>query len=227
LRASRQQEAAYRRVWQAFRSYDHVADGRHDTEDWRSHPGIWAGVIVRVPADTLQPSLDELRDALHTYPYIRIHPDPFLHIMLQELGFDCEKPDRRDEITPARLDEFIEAASQALAEAPAFDIRLTGANAFQDAVFLDVQDRGHCARLHTRLRELAAVPTVPKYAYLPHTTIAHFTADAPIDHLPGLIAQWRDRRFGEFAVTEIEVITLRLDEPYPALESYATFPLVT
>ncbi|HET8521725.1 MAG TPA: 2'-5' RNA ligase family protein, partial [Thermomicrobiales bacterium] len=139
----------------------------------------------------------------------------------------CEKPDRRDEITPARLEEFIEAASQALAEAPAFEIRLTGANAFQDAVFLDVHDRGHCSRLHTRLRELAAVPTVPKYAYLPHTTIAHFTADAPIDHLPALIAQWRDRQFGAFAVTEIEVITLRLNEPYPPLESYATFPLVT
>jgi hypothetical protein len=45
--------------------------------------------------------------------------------------------------------------------------------------------------------------------------------------LPALIGKWRERRFGEFAVTEIEVITLRLDDPYPASESYATFPLVT
>jgi 2'-5' RNA ligase len=181
--------------------------------------------MVRVPASAIQPSLDELRAALGDYQFARIHPDHFLHVMLQELGFVCDRPNRRDEIRPERLDEFVAAAMPAFAEAPAFDLRLGGANAFQDAVFLDVHDRGHCARLHRRLRELAVVPTVPRFAYLPHSTVAHFTSESPIDRLPATIAQWRDRRFGTFDVTQIELVTLRLDLPYPELETYAALPL--
>ncbi len=193
--------------------------------DWRSHAGVYAGCVVRVPASALQPALDELRLALGEYQFARIHPDHFLHVMLQELGFVRERPSRRDEIQPERLDEFVAAAMPAFEDAPAFDLRLGGANAFQDAVFLDVHDRGHCAQLHQRLRELAAVPTVPRFAYLPHSTLAHFTAESPIDRLPATIARWRDRRFGTFDVTEIELVTLRLDVPYPELETYAVFPL--
>lgn len=202
-----------------------MLDGRHDTPDWRSHGGLFAGCIVRVPAADLEPALSELRDGLREYSFTRAHPDHFLHVMLQELGFVCDRPNRRDEIDHERLEEFVAAATPALAEAPPFDLRLGGANAFQDAVFLDVHDRGHCARLHHRLRELAAVPTVPRFAYLPHTTVAHFTTEAPIARLPATIARWRDRRFGAFMVPQIELVTLRLDEPYPSLETYAVFPL--
>jgi 2'-5' RNA ligase len=183
-------------------------------------------VVVRVPADALQPALDEIRDALGGFSNVRIHPDPFLHVMLQELGFVCDKPKRRDELSPARLEEFVASVTPALADATAFEIRAGGANAFQDAVFLDIHDRGYCARLHSRIREIAAVPTIPRFAYLPHVTIAHFTESAPIGNLPATIARWRDREFGAFNVEQLEVVTLRVDKPYPPLETYAALPLV-
>ncbi len=186
---------------------------------------MFAVCAIRVPAAALQPALEELRTAIAAYPFVRIHPDGFLHIMLQELGFVCNKPERRDEMSPARLEEFITSVTPALADATAFDIRAGGANAFQDAVFLDIHDRGYCARLHARLREIAAVPSVPRFAYLPHTTIAHFTERAPIGNVPATLAKWRDREFGAFRVEEIEVVTLKLDEPYPPLETYAVLPL--
>ena len=219
------QDEAFRRIWQAFRTLRQTADGRHDTADWRSHDGIYAVCAIRVPAEILQPSLDALRQDLSVYPFARIHPDQFLHIALQELGFVCERPGRRDEISPARLDEFVSAAAGPVGELPPFDIRLGGANSFQDAAFLDVHDRGRCTRVHTRLRDVAAVTTVPRYPDLPHVTIAHYTAEAPLGNLPASLAAWRDRRFGAFTVTRIEVLTLRLDDPYPPLESYAVFPL--
>ncbi|MEA2515066.1 MAG: hypothetical protein QOJ59_4555 [Thermomicrobiales bacterium] len=202
-----------------------MADGRHDTEAWRKHEGVFAGCAIRVPADALQPALDELRDALRPYPFVRLHPDHFLHVMLQEIGFVSERPQRRDEWSRERLEEYVTAASGAVSEATSFDLRLGGANSFQDAVFLDVHDRGACARLHVRLHELAAVPTVPRFAYLPHCTVAHFTEEAPIGNLPATIARFRDRRFGTFQVDHIEVVTLRLDEPYPEMETYAVMPL--
>jgi 2'-5' RNA ligase len=145
--------------------------------------------------------------------------------MLQELGFVCDKPTRRDELSPARLEEFVASVTPALIGATAFDIQAGGANAFQDAVFLDIHDRGYCARLHSRIREIAAVPSVPRFAYLPHVTIAHFTESSPIGDLPATIAQWRDREFGTFRVEQIEIVTLRVDEPYPPLETYAVLPL--
>jgi 2'-5' RNA ligase len=224
-RAARRQDSSYRRIWQAFRQHDRVADGRHDTPEWRAHDGVFAGCAIRVPGDALQPALSELRDALAACPFVRIHPDQFLHVMLQEIGFVCDRPRGRDEWSAGRLEEYVVAATGAVAEATPFDLRLGGANSFQDAVFLDVHDRGACARLHTRFHDLAAVPIVPRFAFLPHTTIAHYTEEGPIGSLPATIARFRDRRFGTFVVSQIEVVTLRLDEPYPELETYAVMPL--
>lgn len=225
IRASRRQDVAYKQIWNAFGYYDEVADGRHDTEEWTGAPGPFAICLIRVPARVLQPSLDEIRAALSEYPFVRTHPDSFLHITLQELGFVTENPKNPDEITPARIDEFIQGASAALVDAIPFDIRLGGANSFQDAAFLDVHDRGQCSRMHTRLRELAAVPSQPKYAFVPHTTIAHYIAECKSDGLSGGIAKWRDRRFGSFTVHEIEIVTIDPGVPYPELVTIGSIPL--
>lgn len=220
-----EQEQAFRRIWQAFRAVHTVADGRHDTDDWRGHDGVYAVCVVRIPAAALQPSLDGLRETLRAFPVVRLHPDGFLHIPLQELGFVCASPGRIDEITPTRLDEFVSAAATAVGDVPAFEVRLGGANSFQDAAFLDVHDGGNCAPIHARLFELAAIPRAPYYPFLPHATIAHYTAEAPNLHLAAALAPWRTTTFGTFRITEIEVVTMRLDEPYPPLEPSAVFRL--
>jgi 2'-5' RNA ligase len=226
IRASRRQDASYKRIWQAFRSAKHVQDGRHDTAEWRAHsPAVYAFVAVRIPVAAIEPALDEIRRGLGPLPFVRQHPDHFLHITLQELGFVKEAPSAPDEIDQARLDEFVSQLPSALSGAPVFDLRLGGANAFQDAVFLDVHDRGHCGRLHSRLRELAGVLSVPRLAYLPHATIAHFTNEEPIDDLPQLIGRWRDRRFGTFEVSAIEVVTIDVRLTYPRLATYAVHEL--
>ena len=219
------QDEAYRRVWQAFRTFPTLADGRHDTADWRSHEGDYAVCAIRVPSHAIRAELSPLRHALAANPFIRVHPDHFLHITLQELGFVCDRPGRPDEITPARLAEFATAAIVPIAETRPFDLTLGGANSFQDAAFLDVHDRGGCGRLHARLFDLAAIPRAPRYPYLPHVTIAHYTADAPIGNLPALLAQWRDHAFATLRVDQIEIVTLRLDDPYPPLTPYAILPL--
>lgn len=220
-----EQDEAYRRVWQTFRTFDCLADGRHDTADWRSRDGVYALCIVRVPADRLRPALDECRQALLTFPFVRLHPDHFLHLTLQELGFVCQAPRRPDEIAPARLEEFATAAASAVGDRGPFDVAMGGVNSFQDAAFLDVRDHGMCSHLHQRLNAIAAIPKSSRFAYLPHSTIAHYTVAAPLSGLPAALAPWRDLRFGTFAVRQIEIVTLRLDEAYPPLEPYAVIPL--
>jgi RNA 2',3'-cyclic 3'-phosphodiesterase len=225
LRASRRQDVAYKRIWSNFAHHPTTADGRHDTPDWRSRSGPFAICIIRVPARLLQPSLDELRAGLSAFPFVRLHPDHFFHITLQELGFLNDKPARQDEVTRARVDEFLAASRAAFRDAVQFDVRLGGANSFQDAAFLDVHDRGQCSRMHTRLREIAAIPTQPRYAYVPHSTVAHYTEEQTVPELPKTIAHWSDRRFGSFTVRELEVVTLEVSEPYPELVPIGTIPL--
>jgi len=216
-----EQDEAYRRIWQGLRQYRHVRDGRHDTSAWRGRAGRFALCIIRVPDDALSVSLEELREALDTIPFVRLHPDYFLHIPVQELGFVVAEPNARDELTPSRLDEFVQHARDPVAGFRSFPIRLGGVNSFLDAPFLDVHDGGWCSRIHHRLRGVVAIPPDTRYPYVPHVTLGHYTVRRRIGHLPATLTPWRDMPFGEFTATELEIVTMAVDEPYPPLLTHA------
>lgn len=219
------QPDAYRRVWDHFQQLATVSDGRHDTPEWRSHQGDYAVCVLRVDAEALQPALDQLRDALCMFSGVRCHPDAFLHITLQELGFVCPAPTARDEISPDRLEEIATTAAGPLSRRRVFDIDVGGINSFQDAVFLDIHDGGNCARLHARLLDLVAQPRPSPFPFLPHVTIAHYMEGAPAKGIVETLTPWRDIHFGTVRATQVEIVTLRVDRPYPELEPYAVIPL--
>jgi 2'-5' RNA ligase len=212
-------------VWEAFQRSVSTEDGRHDTPYWRSHTGPYAFCIVRVPAAHLQPALDDLRGDLARLDGVRLHPDHFLHITLQELGFVVENPSRADEITAQRLEEFVQAAVEPIASTPTFRLHLGGANSFQDAVFLDVASGAALLQMHERLFDLAAIPQSPVYPYLPHCTVAHYDGTPSPRVASDLLAPWRGVDFGELIIAEVEIVTIDASRPYPDLESYAVIPL--
>jgi 2'-5' RNA ligase len=216
-RGARRRDSAYRRLWQAFTRYPTLADGRHDNEAWRAHDGRFAGCLIRVPADRLKPELDQLRSALDQPSEIRLHPDHFLHIMIQEIGFVCRTASRPDELTIERFDELSSALTTALADIAGFEVTVGAANSFEDAAFLEIHDHGGCEAIHRRLREVAAVPMIPRYAFLPHMTMAHYLGS--FDSLPVVkaIQPFRDVQFGTFPVSEVEIVTMRVDIDYPPL----------
>ncbi|MBA2248085.1 MAG: hypothetical protein H0W23_08150, partial [Chloroflexia bacterium] len=137
-----EQAEAYRRIWQNLRQTTEVRDGRHDGPEWRSRDGRFALCCVRVPAGLLSSDFTRLRSALAGFPFVRLHPDAFLHIPIQELGFVTDTPEQRDELTLPRLREFISLAEHPVMDFPRFEITLGGANSFVDAAFLDVHDGG-------------------------------------------------------------------------------------
>ena len=218
------QSVAYERVWEAFRRSGSTADGRHDTPQWRAHSGPYAACVVRVPAEVLHPGLATLREQLAGLPGVRLHPDHFLHIMLQELGFVVESPRRPDEISAARLEEFAQTIVEPISNTRVFSVALGGANSFEDAVFLDIRGGRPLSRLHERLFDLAAMPTLPSYPYLPHCTVAHYDGTTPHAHAQTLLAPWRNEVLGTFAIAEAEIVTLDPSQPYPDLASYAVIP---
>ncbi len=218
-------QTSYRRVWEAFTRAPGTADGRHDTPRWRGSTGPYAACIVRVPADMMQPQLSGVRDQLEHLSEVRLHPDHFLHIMLQELGFVVPHPSRPDEISRDRLEEFAQSAVDPVSNASPFEITLGPVNAFEDAVFLEIGGGTRLIRLHHRLFELAAIPSDPDYPYLPHCTVAHFTGVSSTANAVAAISPFRSAPLGTLRVTEVEIVTMDPSEPYPELETYAVVPL--
>lgn len=224
-RIARHQEAAYRRLWQAFSRYPTLADGRHDDDTWRAHNGRFAACLIRVPAARLAPELEHLRQAIAQPGQVRLHPDHFLHVMVQEIGFVTRNPTRSDEISLERFDELCAALSTALNDIRHFEAVVANANSFEDAAFLELHDGGRIEAVHARLREVAAVPIIPRYAFLPHITVAHYLGE--FDSLPMVKAlqQFRGTRFGTFPVMEIEIVTMRVDIDYPQIYTIRKLPL--
>ena len=221
-----EQEEAFPRVWDAFLAADALIDGRHDSPKWRAHPGPFALSMIRVPASQLLPGLAECRAAVAQLPDLRLHPDGFLHIALQEIGFVTAQPLHADEISPSSLEEFVAMAAPAISERPPFTVSLRGLNSFQDAVFVEVHDAGETAWLHQRLFEISATADDATYAYLPHMTIAHYTGAGDPAAAATAIAPWRHLHLAELTVTEVEISTLATNEPYPEFQQYAVFPLL-
>lgn len=213
-----EQDEAYRRIWQHLRQVSEVADGRHDSEEWRRHDGEFVMCCLRVPEEAMSPALDEVRDALRQFPYARIHPASFLHVPVQELGFLVTQPQRRSDIDQTWLDEFIAQSEMPISEFSPFEISLGGVNSFVDAAFLDVHDNGWLSRIQTRLLDFVKIPPSTRYAYLPAVTIAHYTETAPIGSLVAALTPWRDQIFGHFRVESIDVVKLQTGVAYPELE---------
>ena len=222
-----EQEEGYRRVWQNLRQVAEVRDGRHDGAEWRARNARFAMCCVRMPAETLSPGINDLRSALAEFPFVRLHPDQFLHIPIQELGFVTGEPRQRDELTLDRLREFINMAERPVDDFPTFEITLGGVNSFVDAAFLDVHDDGWLSRIHRRLLDFVVIPADTHFPFLPHATIAHYTGPAPVGNLSGVLAEWRDQTFGSFEVTQVEVVLLRTSEPYPEMVTVHAFELGT
>jgi len=222
-----EQVEAYHRIWENLRQAELVEDGRHDNEDWRARNTTFALCCIRVPHGALNEELDHVRDALGGFPFLRLHPAAFLHIPIQELGFLCSEPRARDEISIARLEEFCGVARIPVAEFPRFTIKVTGLNSFLDAPFLEITDGGSLSRIQRRLLDITLIPPNTRYPYLPHITIGHYMQEAPIGDLADVIAPWREAVFGEFEVTEIDIVTFSTNEAYPPLIEFQRLPLGT
>lgn len=220
-----EQDEAFRRIWQHLRQVEQVVDGRHDSPEWNGHGGEFVFCCVRIPRDALDDNLVSARETLASYPFVRLHPNHFLHIAVQELGFLCSSPSHRTDITQDWLDEFISQSQHAISEFSPFDVTLGGLNSFVDAIFLDVHDNGWLSRIQGRLTDFVKVPPSYRYAYLPVVTIAHYTDTVPIGNLVASLTPFRDQQFGAFRVDAIDVVKIRTGETYPELDVVHSFEL--
>ncbi len=225
LQAARKQALIFERIWHNFGTYRTTIDGRYDVENWSTEPARFAATIIRIPLEAFRPAFDHLVDVVGTFDFVRPTPDHFLHIMLQELGPVLEEPAGRLETTEERMDEFASAAVDTLAEVPNFMIELGRVNAFQDSIILEARDGGFTAKIHARLHELAAIPSRSPYAFLPTITIGQFDRVAPTKEIRTSLESFRTEPLTLFEVSQVELVTIATDRPYPPLETRNVIPL--
>lgn len=139
--------------------------------------------------------------------------------MIQEIGFTTTEPARPEELSFERFDELTIALASALRDILSFEIAASSVNSFEDAAFLEVQDGARCSAVHERLREVAAVPMIPRYAYLPHITLGHYLGSYDSMDTLKTLQHYRGGVFGAFTVSEVEIATLRVDVDYPPIHT--------
>jgi 2'-5' RNA ligase len=215
----------YERVWERFVRERRLEFGGHMDPDWQEGHKLSASLIVPVEASRFHERLEPLREALRPFPFVSLHPDPFVHITLVLLGFLVDEPREEDEISRKRLEEIENSARIALSDFPAFILRLANLDAFPGAAFIEAHDGG----MLDRLRDVLSLSCdLEKPPGPPHLTIAYFQApdgtEAP-EELISTIARYRDWPVGEMMVENVEMTLLDLRTDYPEPKTLARIPL--
>ena len=215
----------YDEVWERFVRERRLEFGGHTDPAWGGGHTLSASLIVPVEASRYRERLEPLRDTLHPFPFVSLHPDHFMHITLLLLGFPVEKAEGDNEVSWERLRGIEAGARQALSGQRAFTVRLANLNAFSGAAFVEVHDGGMLDGLRVALCERCGLkkPSGP-----PHLTLAYFHApdNAPApEALISAVARYRDWPVGELAVEAVEMTLLDLSLDYPEPEIVATIPL--
>lgn len=218
------QDEAFRRIWQALRQHDNVVPRASMPVDWQDRAPHVAACVIPLPQNPdLLSAITPLREALGEFPFVRLAAEDQLCIPIQELGLIVDNPERSDETSYARIDDFARHAAMPITDFPAFHIELGGFNSFLDIPFLDVIDDGWCSRMHHRLRDF--VPALPddSFAYLPHVVLGEYIEAVELGSFPAQMAPWRDRHFGTFTADRLDIIgisTSDLDTPPELLHSF-------
>ncbi|HEV2129412.1 MAG TPA: 2'-5' RNA ligase family protein [Thermomicrobiales bacterium] len=222
---SARQDEAFRNIWQALRQHGQVQAVTLGSEKIQDRADTFVVCAIRLPRDKTASALKPLRAALSEFPFVRLAPAESLAITIQELGFLVDEPQRIDEISQERIEEFVHHSSTPVCDFPRFEIRVGGFNSFLDTPFLDVHDDGWCFRMHHRLRDFTLLPVADDYAYLPHVPLGYYTRDETMRGFPARMARWRDRTFVMFHAEALELLAIATADPFSEPEILHRFDL--
>jgi 2'-5' RNA ligase len=215
----------YKSVWERFVRERRLEFGGYKDPDWQGGHRFSASLVIPGEASRFHGRLEPLKQALRPFPFVSLHPDYFMHVTLNLLGFLVDVSEEDNEVSRERLQEIEERAREALSDFPAFTVGLANLNAFPGAAFIEVHDGG-------MLDELRAVLSVScglkKPSDPPHLTLAYFQApddtEAP-EELVSAIARYRNWPIGEITVDNVEITLLDLHSDYPEPETLARIAL--
>src|ERR671915_2051199 len=108
----------YERVWERFAGERRLEFGGYMDPDWQEGYRLSASLIVPGETSRFHERLEPLREALHPFPFVSLHPDHFMHITLVLLGFLVGEPKEKGEVSRERLGQIEADAREALENFP-------------------------------------------------------------------------------------------------------------
>lgn len=201
-----------------------------DAQAWTRGRAQLIGFSVPVGERAARAHLARVAERIAGIPGVALLPEEHWHVTVKFAGFQVIRRVHEDDILRQDVPRLAEEARAALAAEPAFEAQLGLANAFADAVFVEVWDNGRLRALNERL---GALPFVARQAfdgaaYLPHVSLASFRSNEGLDALKEALAALRREPAGPaLSVARVELVKSWWvsDEEPPETQVLATYQL--
>jgi len=197
------------RDWAAFSTSTEPLPSYRERWDERSHG--W-----KVPIEFLQPlGLDKpdvlepiqpLIDALGKMDEIELFPTGFLHMTTVHVGFLMAT-----DIMWSQVESLWANAAPRIHRFEPFDLRLAGISAFEDSLYIGIDDRGILKDVRNQVR--LAIPVVYQKAkddphwddYIPFMRFAGFTGKGSRDRVVEAVTPYLDASLGDIRIDMIKM----------------------
>jgi 2'-5' RNA ligase len=220
--------AFFHATWQRFQARPAL------TDHWTAW-GPWQEGATYLTYLVPMSSVGGLRDGLHAIhralaaASLAVVPPAWLHLTVQGVGF-------ADTLSAAHRQALVHEAARVMRAAPAFRVRLGGANSFPDVAILEVYDDGHIRALRHRLR--TAVPWLAEGGrdplvqdgvdrFMPHLSLAYYHAGVERRAVSEALAPFRDAELGAVRVTAVQLVEVPKPSAYYRWSVAATLPLAS
>ena len=221
--------SSFESAWSSFQARDALRLAA-DSWEWSHGRAQYLTFLVRVEQPAAREHLAGVVDRLAGIPGIEPYPDWYWHVTVKGIGFQVVKRVHPDDVLRQDARRTAEQAQAVFSREEAFEAHLGPANAFADAVFVEVWDGGRLRRLNARLVE--ALPELHRYpsdggVYLPHVSVGYFTSNEGLVELKAALAALRSEGPGPMLpVRRIELVRAwLLSEDVPELDVLATYAL--
>jgi len=197
--------------------------------EWTRGRDTYLAFLVPVDDPHVAEHLRKLVRAVEDIPGVDPYPEAYWHMTIKGAGFENQKADRPEDVSPGNVRSIAEAARALFAQQPPFEARVGLAAAFPEVVFAEVWDALPVRELNERV--LRAIPALVRYPFdgphfLPHVSIARFTSHQGLSRLKETVASLREEGAGpKFSVRQIRFIRAHLSKLAPTFETIESYRL--
>ena len=180
--------------------------------------------------------VDRIRFALREFDFVSTHPDHFLHVTLLPVGFVVDEPSEPDEVTATQLSAMAAVGGRALGAERAIPLDLANVNSFPAAPFIEIRNADEVVRLRNLLEGVSRDEglldrespreNLHEQEFVPHLSVAYYTAAAPNAKLIETIEWFRGRPIGRVSIKSVQLATIETAVPYPPLVPIVDVPLM-
>ena len=215
-------------AWRRFQGVDRLRLLQETQEwDWTRGRTDYVAFLIDVNDDEVREHISEAISRIERIRGVDPYPERYWHVTVKGIGFMKESPEEADEVSPDEVQRLADDARSLLEPASPCELTVGAVNAFDEVVFLEVNDEGCIRSLNQAM--LAQVPGLRRYdvdgeVFLPHVSIARFSSEEGLDELKQTLAEMRDEGASvSFMFDEVLLVQAHLAAEAPTFDLLAEY----